>query len=122
MKVLDDSERKELLKELFDALDPQKMGEDFRAALALDDEEKLIHAAAWHFRTRAPRNYCRNIDRSRCSEKTAEQAKKLLRESDLSVAEISEALAFDSPCYFSKTFKKHVKQTPLQYRNTQTSL
>ena len=76
MKVLDDSERKELLKELFDALDPQKMGEDFRAALALDDEEKLIHAAAWHFRTRAPRNYCRNIDRSRCSEKTAEQAVK----------------------------------------------
>lgn len=51
-----------------------------------------------------------------------EQAKKLLRESDLSVAEISEALAFDSPCHFSKTFKKHVKQTPLQYRKTQTSL
>lgn len=45
-----------------------------------------------------------------------EQAKRLLRESDLSVNRISELFAFDSPCYFSKTFKKLTGFTPLQYK------
>ena len=43
-------------------------------------------------------------------------AKRLLRESDLSVAQIAEKLAFDTPNYFSKTFKKTTGYTPLQYR------
>lgn len=43
-------------------------------------------------------------------------AKRLLRESDLSVAQIADKLAFDTPNYFSKTFKKTTGYTPLQYR------
>ena len=35
-----------------------------------------------------------------------EKAKQLLRENELSVKEIADALAFDTPNYFSKTFKK----------------
>ncbi len=45
-----------------------------------------------------------------------ERAKKLLRESDMTVTQIAEKLAFDSPNYFSKTFKKKTNYTPLQYR------
>lgn len=45
-----------------------------------------------------------------------ERAKRLLRESDLSVSRISELFSFDSPCYFSKTFKKLTGYTPLQYK------
>ncbi len=44
------------------------------------------------------------------------QAKKLLRESDMSVSEISETFSFDSPNYFTKTFKRLTGYTPLQYK------
>ena len=45
-----------------------------------------------------------------------EKGKKLLRESDMTVTQISEKLAFDTPNYFSKTFKKKTGYTPLQYK------
>ena len=43
-------------------------------------------------------------------------AKKLLRENELSIKEISEKLCFDTPNYFSKTFKKIVGLTPSEYK------
>ena len=43
-------------------------------------------------------------------------AKRLMRETSLSVTEISEKLAFDTPNYFSKTFKKLTGYTPMQYK------
>ena len=45
-----------------------------------------------------------------------ERAKKLLRETDMTVTQISEEFAFDAPNYFSKTFKKLTGYTPLQYK------
>jgi AraC-like DNA-binding protein/quercetin dioxygenase-like cupin family protein len=45
-----------------------------------------------------------------------QEAKQMLRESDLSVSSISETLSFDNPNYFSKTFKKHTGYTPSTYR------
>ncbi len=44
------------------------------------------------------------------------KAKKMLRESDLSITEISEKLSFDTPNYFSKTFKRLTGYTPLKYK------
>lgn len=44
------------------------------------------------------------------------KAKQMLRDSDMSVSNISEALAFDNPNYFSKSFKKHTGYTPSTYR------
>lgn len=43
-------------------------------------------------------------------------AKQLIKENELSVREISEKLCFDTPNYFSKTFKKVVGETPTQYK------
>ena len=43
-------------------------------------------------------------------------AKKMLRAGGISVSEIAASLAFDSPNYFSKAFKKVTGRTPLQYR------
>lgn len=43
-------------------------------------------------------------------------AKKLLRENELSIKEISEKLCFDTPNYFSKTFRKLNGLTPTQYK------
>ncbi|MBQ8292068.1 MAG: helix-turn-helix domain-containing protein [Clostridia bacterium] len=45
-----------------------------------------------------------------------EEAKKLLRETNLSVTQIANKLAFDTPNYFSKTFKKITGYTPLRYK------
>ena len=43
-------------------------------------------------------------------------AKKLLRETNLSMAEISAQTGYDSPAYFAKIFKKLTSQTPSEYR------
>ena len=43
-------------------------------------------------------------------------AKKLLREGNMNVAEVADHLSFDTPNYFSKTFKKVTGLTPLQYK------
>lgn len=43
-------------------------------------------------------------------------ARKLLRENELSIKEISEKLCFDTPNYFSKTFKKINGITPTEYK------
>ena len=45
-----------------------------------------------------------------------ERAKRYLRETGLSVTQISDRLAFDTPNYFSKTFKRITGYTPLQYK------
>ncbi len=45
-----------------------------------------------------------------------DEAKKLLRETPLSVTQISDKLSFDTPNYFSKTFKKLTGYTPSRYK------
>jgi AraC-like DNA-binding protein len=45
-----------------------------------------------------------------------QKAKEMLRETDMAISEISDALAFDSSNYFSKTFKKVTGYTPSTYR------
>ena len=45
-----------------------------------------------------------------------ESAKRLLRENELSVKEISELLAFNEPNYFTKTFKRITGITPTAYK------
>ena len=44
------------------------------------------------------------------------EAKKLLREQSLNVAQISDLLQFDNPQYFARVFKRITNLTPTQYR------
>ena len=44
------------------------------------------------------------------------EAKKLIREGKYNFTEISDMLCFDSPQYFSKSFKKFTGRTPSEYR------
>lgn len=44
-------------------------------------------------------------------------AKKLLRETGLSMTEISARMGYESPAYFAKIFKKQTSLTPSEYRN-----
>lgn len=50
------------------------------------------------------------------------QAKIYLRETDLSVREIADKLAFNAPNYFTKTFKRITGLAPLAYKKRSSSL
>lgn len=50
------------------------------------------------------------------------EGKRLLRETNDSVTQIAEKLAYDTPNYFSKTFKKMTGYTPLHYRKLHKAL
>lgn len=52
------------------------------------------------------------------TEYRVEQAKKLLRETSDSLAEISELIGYADPAYFSRIFKKYEGISPNQYRQT----
>ena len=45
-----------------------------------------------------------------------DEAKRMLRESDATVSEISERLGFESPAYFSRVFKRRVGHPPKSFR------
>ena len=45
-----------------------------------------------------------------------EEAKRMIRESDMNLAQISEYLAFDNPQYFSRVFKKRTGMTPTEFK------
>ncbi|MDP4133819.1 MAG: AraC family transcriptional regulator, partial [Bacillota bacterium] len=51
-------------------------------------------------------------------DKKIEEAKRLLRDTELSVAQISEKSGFNDISYFSRAFKKSVNMTPVQYRKS----
>jgi AraC-like DNA-binding protein len=44
------------------------------------------------------------------------EAKRLLREDDLTITEVAEKLGFESPEYFSRYFKKRVGRSPREFR------
>ena len=47
-----------------------------------------------------------------------DEAKRLLRETELNISEISGKLCFESPQYFAKTFKKSNRISPTRFRNS----
>ena len=46
-----------------------------------------------------------------------QEAKVLLRSSDMSIIQISEELNYPNSSFFARFFKKHTGMTPLQFRN-----
>jgi len=51
-----------------------------------------------------------------------EKARELLRKSDLHVSEVSHAVGYHNPNYFSKAFKKHAGCTPTEFRSAANGL
>lgn len=50
------------------------------------------------------------------TEEKIKYAKRLIRENNLNVTEISNELSFDSPQYFSRVFKRVTRMTPTEFR------
>lgn len=61
--VNDFTGRRKMLKELFEHLDPEQMGENYRKALKTGDTAALIRATADHFRRRPEKKYCKLLMR-----------------------------------------------------------
>lgn len=51
-------------------------------------------------------------------EKIILEAKRLLLHSTLNVAQVGYRLGFEDPSYFVKYFKRHSKQSPLEFRKS----
>lgn len=51
-----------------------------------------------------------------------EKAKELLKQNELKINEISLALGFETPSYFTRFFRKRENLTPQEYRNLQTNI
>ena len=52
------------------------------------------------------------------NERKIREAKKLIREGNCNMAQISELLHFDSPQYFSRVFRMHTNMTPREYQSS----
>ena len=46
------------------------------------------------------------------------KAKKMLKQKDIKINDIVEALGFSDHAYFTRFFKTHVNMTPTEYRNS----
>ncbi len=53
--------REKMLQELFEQLDPEQMGANFRKALESKDRNALIRATAEYFRSRPAKKYCKML-------------------------------------------------------------
>ena len=52
------------------------------------------------------------------NELKSREAKKLIRQGQYNISQISDLLGFDSPQYFSRCFKKFVRMTPREYQQS----
>ena len=93
----------------------QFIGKSYDKNLSLEEYAALCNMSKFHFlRTfkqvtgQTPFDYRTNI--------RIENAKVMLEEGTLSVAEIGEITGFSSPAYFSDIFKKRVGVSPAKYR------
>lgn len=91
------------------------MNDNVFESLSIDDiVKKINYSRAYIFR-----EFKRTTKKSIMEYYTdlkIKMAKKMLRESDYSITEIAEKLCFDTPNYFSKTFKKINGVTPTAYK------
>ena len=101
----------------------QRVAEEVLSYLTAHVDEKLsiadICAALNYNKSYIFSEFKKATDRSVMSYFThlkIKRAKALLRETSLSVTEISDTLSFDSPNYFSKVFKRTTGYSPLQYK------
>lgn len=91
------------------------LDENVEGALSMDD----VCAAVGYSRAYIFKEFKAATGKSVMEYYTAlkiEKAKQLLREGELSVKQISERLSFDTPNYFSKTFKRCTGVTPGAYK------
>ncbi len=87
----------------------------FMQDLSLDEVSKKVQISPYYFsklfKKETGENFIEYLTKIRI-----EKAKKFLRETQMSMKEISDAVGYSNPNYFSHTFKKNVGISPSEYK------
>lgn len=89
----------------------------FHQNLAVKDYAKMLNVTPNHLNDTVKGVFAKTAG-TLIIEMTLLEAKVLLHQTDINVAEIAYHLNFEEPSYFGKFFKKHTKVTPFEYRKT----
>lgn len=93
------------------------MKEHYTEKLKLTDVADKVYVSQWHL-SKLLNKYMHQSFNDLLNQMRIEKAKDLLCDPSLKVHEISDHLAFNDVTHFSKTFKKFVHCTPIEYRNS----
>lgn len=87
----------------------------FHQNLTVKDYAKMLNVTPNHLNDTV-KNFIGKTAGTLIQEMTLLEAKVLLHQTDINVAEIAYHLNFEDPSYFGRFFKKHTKMTPFEYR------
>ena len=93
----------------------QKLLSDTTNNDSIEDLAKMYNITTEHFIRSFKAVYGKTPSNYRISSRI-NQAKALLVDTKFSISDIADLCSFNDPYYFSKSFKKHVGLTPMQYR------
>lgn len=97
------------------------VGEHFLSLRQVADYASLLHVTPNHL-NRVVKNVSNKTASEAISDMLAQEAKVLLRSTNLSAAEIAYQLNFSEPASFSHFFKKITGLTPLAYRQQESNV
>lgn len=90
---------------------------DEKQTLSIEEVAQMCFVTPAYFR-RLFKEYAGISPSEYRAKRKIERAKSLLLHTDLSIAEISSALGYDSPSYFCRTFKKEIGTSPTAYQKS----
>ncbi|MGG1519628.1 AraC family transcriptional regulator [Paenibacillus oryzisoli] len=93
----------------------------FQSELTLEELSKLVHMNPSYLSSLFHKHVGLTITRF-IAVKRIHYAKKLLRETEMPIADIAYQSGFNHPTYFTKTFKKQEPMTPAAYRKAHGSV
>lgn len=91
------------------------MKEHYQKNISIEDLAEMVHLSVSAFERRF-KKLMNKTPWQLLLEIRVENAKRLLRESSLTIAEVGLACGFTDNCYFSKQFKKYCHLSPSHYR------
>lgn len=92
--------------------------EHYAEHLRLSDVAENVYVSQWHLSKLINRHLGKSFF-DVLNEQRVDVAKRLLRNPSLKVHEIADIVGFSDVAHFSKTFKRIVGKTPLEYRSSQ---
>lgn len=90
---------------------------NIKEPISVDDLAKIASLSKDHF-TRVFKHLTSHTPCEYMILQRIEQAQFMLLATDYTIAKIVEETGFKSPSYFSRTFKKRMQLTPLEFRNS----
>ena len=89
---------------------------NYASKITLNDIADKCEVSVWHL-SKLINQYCGKTYKELLNEVRISKAKKLLKETNLKMYEISEKVGISDITYFSKLFKKYVNMLPSEYKN-----